>query len=383
MIAKRTGNALKKQLTRNFALQPAVVLEATKKLAIREVDFPEELGARDVRIDLKRVGICGSDVHYYLHGSIGHFIVNEPMVLGHEASGIVSEVGPLVSEFKVGDRVCMEPGIPNPSSKPSRLGMYNLCPNLTGYHPDLSKVQAGFWATPPVHGVMRPSVVHPADFTFKVPDNVSLEEAAMAEPVAIGMHAATKAKIRPGAIAVVQGAGTIGCVTAMSALAAGAGKVYVADVSGPKLKIVEQQGKGNIIPVNVSEENLKEIVFRDTDGWGCDYFFEATGNAKAAARVFDCVAPGGEVIFIGHPGEPISLDLVPGQVKEITMKTIFRYAHVFPAVMSLMGKGVIDVKPLISNQFAFKDAIAAFEFAAEKSTDCFSDVVKNMIVIDN
>merc|ERR1719499_1309993 len=84
---------------------------------------------------------------------------------------------------------------------------------------------------------------------------------------------ATKAKIKPGAIAVVQGAGTIGCVTAMSVLAAGAGKVYVSDVSGPKLKIVENQGRGNIIPVNVSEQNLADVVFRDTNGWGCDYFF--------------------------------------------------------------------------------------------------------------
>lgn len=178
---------------RTFGMQTAVVLEKTNEITIRKIEVNEELGPRDVRIDLKRVGICGSDVHYYTHGAIGHFVVNEPMILGHEASGIISEVGSLVKEFKVGDRVCMEPGIPDPGSKPSRMGMYNLCPSLTGYHPGMSKCQAGFWATPPVHGVMRESCVHPADFTFKVPENVSLEEAAMAEPVAIGMHAATKA----------------------------------------------------------------------------------------------------------------------------------------------------------------------------------------------
>jgi D-xylulose reductase len=129
---------------------------------------------------------------------------------------------------------------------------------------------------------MRQSVIHPADFSFKIPDNVSLEEAAMCEPVAIGMHAATKAKIRPGSTAVVQGAGTIGCVTAMSVLAAGAGKVYVSDTAAAKLKIVEAQGKGNIIPVDVTKENLAERVYKDTNNWGCDYFFEATGNSKAA-----------------------------------------------------------------------------------------------------
>jgi D-xylulose reductase len=209
------------------------------------------MGARDIRIDLKRVGICGSDVHYYTHGEIGHFIVNEPMVLGHEGAGIISEVGSAVKEFKVGDRVCMEPGIPDPQSRAARMGMYNLCDSLTQYHPNMSKCQAGFWATPPVHGIMRGSVVHPADFSFHVPENVSLDEAAMAEPVAIGMHAATKAQIRPGATCVVQGAGTIGCVTAMSALAAGAGRVYISDVSAAKLAIAEAQGAGNIIPINI------------------------------------------------------------------------------------------------------------------------------------
>merc|ERR1719218_542754 len=110
---------------RAFSSQEAVVLESKKNLSIRKIDFPENLGSRDVKIDLKRVRICGSDVHYYLHGSIGHFLVEEPMVLGHEASGIISEVGSLVKEFNIGDRVCMEPGIPNPQSKPSRMGMYN------------------------------------------------------------------------------------------------------------------------------------------------------------------------------------------------------------------------------------------------------------------
>merc|ERR1712196_696208 len=153
----------------------------------------------------------------------------------------------------------------------------------------LSKCQAGFWATPPVHGVLRSSVIHPADFTFKIPENVSLDEAAMAEPVAIGMHAATKAQIKPGSIAVVQGAGTIGCVTAMSVLAAGAGKVYVSDVSAPKLAICAARGNGNIIPVDVTKEDLAKRVYEDTNNWGADYFFEATGNAKAASKIFDCI----------------------------------------------------------------------------------------------
>ena len=151
-----------------------------------------------MRIDIHTVGVCGSDVHYYQHGQIGPFVVKEPMILGHEASGTVIEVGSAVKHLKVGDRVCMEPGIPEPASLPSRLGFYNLDPDVK------------FWATPPIHGCLRTSVVHPASFTYKLPDNVGFDEGAMVEPLAVGMHASTKAKIKPGDTAVVLGAGPIG-----------------------------------------------------------------------------------------------------------------------------------------------------------------------------
>lgn len=150
----------------------ALVLEERRKLSLRDflIERDEVLGPGDVRIKLHTVGICGSDVHYYTHGGIGQFMVREPMILGHEASGTVIEVGSGVRSLKVGDRVCMEPGIPDPDSRATRLGLYNVDPAVR------------FWATPPVHGVLRPSVVHPALFTFKLPDNVSFAEAAMVEP---------------------------------------------------------------------------------------------------------------------------------------------------------------------------------------------------------
>lgn len=327
----------------------SLVLEEAGRLSLRDIEIDEPLRPCDVRIDLHTVGICGSDVHFYQHGAIGPFVVRDPMVLGHEASGTVSETGSEVKHLKIGDRVCMEPGVPDPDSKASRQGQYNLDPAVR------------FWATPPIHGVLRWSVVHPANFTFKLPDNVSFAEAAMVEPLAVGMHASAMAQIKPGDLAVVNGAGPIGMVTALAALAGGCARVVISDVQQPKLDLAATLGP--ITPVNVKQQNLAEAAADLTDGWGADVVFECSGNEKAAAGVFDSLCPGGTVVYVGMPGEPISYDVLAGQVKEAVVKHVFRYAHQYPRSLSLMGSGRIDVKPLITDTFAFEESVKAFEFA--------------------
>ena len=327
----------------------ALVLEKTDEITLRDIEIAESLGPRDVRIAIRNVGICGSDVHYYEHGAIGPFVVREPMVLGHEAAGVVIEIGAEVTHLAVGDRVCMEPGIPDPTSRASRLGMYNLDPAVR------------FWATPPVHGVLRTSVVHPEDFTFKLPDKVSLAEGAMVEPLAVGMHAANKAQIKPGDVAVVTGAGTIGMMATLAALAGGCSQAIVSDVLQPKLDRAATFGP--VRPVNVAQEDLAQAVREVTGGWGADIVFEASGNERAAAGVFDLVCPGGRVVFIGMPGGPIAYDVVAAQTKEARVEHIFRYAHVYPRALALMAGGAIDVKPLITDLFPFEKGVEAFEFA--------------------
>ena len=327
----------------------ALVLERKDELNLREIALQETLGPLDVRIAIHTVGVCGSDVHYYTHGGIGPFIVRKPMVLGHEAAGTIIETGVDVEHLSMGDRVCMEPGVPDPNSRESRLGMYNLDPNVR------------FWATPPDHGVLRPTVVHPAAYTFKLPDNVSFAEGAMVEPLAVGMHAASKAGIRPGDVAVVSGAGPIGMVTALAALAGGCSHVFITDVIQEKLDLAATLGQ--IIPVNVREQNLAQTVRGLTGGTGADIVFEASGNPQAAAAVFEPLAPGGTVVYIGCPVEPVSLEIVAAQVKEARILTIFRYAHVFPRALGLMSSGAIDVKPLITDRFTFADGVAAFDYA--------------------
>ena len=327
----------------------ALVLEKKQVLALRDFPVEETLGADAVRVAIKTVGVCGSDVHYYQHGAIGPFVVREPMILGHEAAGVVTEVGAAVTALRVGDRVCMEPGIPDPQSRATRLGLYNLDPAVR------------FWATPPVHGCLRPSVVHPAAFTFKLPDNVSFGEGAMVEPLAVGMHAANKARLRPGDVAVVLGAGPIGLVTALAALAGGCSQVIITDVQAPKLALAATLGP--ITSVDVRTQDLNSVVNQLTGGWGADVVFDAVGLPQSSAQAIDVLCPGGCIVLIGMAGSPVPVDVVAAQVKEARFETIFRYAHVFPRALALMGSRKIDVRPLITDTYAFADSVAAFDYA--------------------
>jgi D-xylulose reductase len=329
----------------------ALVLEEKLRLSLRDIDLPLELGPRDVRIRIARVGICGSDVHYYKHGRIGPFVVDAPMVLGHEASGTVVAVGSQVTHLAPGDRVCMEPGIPDPTSRASLEGHYNLDPAVR------------FWATPPIHGCLTNEVIHPAAFTFKLPANVSLAEGAMVEPFAVGMHAATKAQIKPGATAVVIGAGPIGIMTALAALAAGAGQVILSDLSAEKLAIAAQYP--GIVPFDIRSGSLVDRVKQLTAGWGADVVFEASGSLRAYDNIFDLLAPSGTLVLVGMPPGVVPFDVVAAQAKEIRVETIFRYANVYAKAVALLASGKVDLKPLISATFPLDEGIAAFERAAE------------------
>ena len=329
----------------------ALVLERQHELALRDIDLPLEVGPGMVKIAIHTVGVCGSDVHYYTHGKIGPFVVNAPMVLGHEAAGTVVEVGAGVTHLQVGDRVCMEPGIPDPNSRASRLGMYNVDPAVS------------FWATPPIHGVLTPEVVHPANYTFKLPDNVSFAEGAMVEPFAVGMQAATKAGIKPGDTAVVLGAGPIGTMVAIAALAGGCARVIVADLAQPKLDIAARyQG---VIPVNIRDSNVVDEVSRLTEGWGADVVFECSGSPRAWETIMDLPRPGGTIVVVGLPVDPVEVDIAGASTKELRIENVFRYAHQYDRAIALFASGRVDLKPLISETFAFEDSVAAFDRAVE------------------
>lgn len=328
----------------------ALVVERKGELALRDIEVPLVVGPDDVKIAVHTVGICGSDLHYYLHGGIGSYRLEMPMVLGHEAAGVVVETGPKVVGLKIGDRVCMEPGVPNLSSRASKLGRYNVDPDVV------------FWATPPVHGALTPFVVHPAAFTYKLPGSVSFAEGAMVEPFAIGMHAATRARIVPGDVAAVIGSGPIGIMTALAALAGGCSRVYISDLSAEKLKIAGMYA--GIHPVNIANEPFAKVISRETDGWGADVVFEASGNARAYENLFDMVRPGGVVVIVGLPPEPVSFNVHSAICKEVRIETVMRYANVFDRALALIAAGKVDLKPLITGTYRFADSVEAFERAA-------------------
>lgn len=341
----------------------AVFVEKKGEIAIRDTAIRGEMTPGSVRIRVKCVGICGSDVHYYTHGGIGQYIVKKPMILGHEAAGEVLEVASAVRDLKPGDRVCMEPGIPDAKSRASKLGLYNLDPEVV------------FWATPPVDGCLIEEVIHPAEYTYKLPDNVSLPEGAMVEPLAIGLQSAKKARIVPGDVGAVIGAGTIGIMCAVSALAGGCSRVYVIDNKREKLEIAG--GYEGIIPVNFSEKDPVAEVLAATDGWGAEVVIEASGAEAVYPGFADYACPGGKVVLVGIPLDSVPFDIAKIQAKELDMASVFRYANIYPRAINLIASGKIDVKRLISRTYGIDEAKAAFEQAARQEPD----IVKIMLTL--
>ncbi len=330
----------------------ALVLEKTNELAIRDVEIEEPLGENDVEIAVKAVGICGSDVHYYKHGRIGDFVVTEPMILGHEAAGEVIKVGSKVKHLKPGDRVCMEPGIPTPEHSTTLLGMYNLDPGVR------------FWATPPYHGCLREKVVHPAAFTYKLPDNVSYAEGAFVEPFAVGVHAMNKAGLSAGSTAVVIGAGTIGICTAVALKAGGYSKIHLVDIKQEKIDYINSLEIMGMQGHCCSLAELSEIVQAESDGWGVDAVFESSGFIKDFKEVLPLLCPNGVLVLTGMPVSEVNIDVVALQAKEIRIETIFRYVNVYKKAINMISASGFPFAKLITKEFNFEDSIEAFDYAA-------------------
>ena len=332
------------------------------KMGFEERDIPQPKDD-EVLVKLEYVGICGSDLHYYESGAIGDYVVKPPFVLGHEPGGTVVEVGKNVTHLKVGDRVALEPGKTCGHCEFCKTGRYNLCPDVV------------FFATPPVDGVFQEYVAHEAGLCFKLPDNVSTMEGALIEPLAVGFHAARQGGAQAGQVAVVTGAGCIGLVSMMALKAMGVSKVYSVDVMDKRLDKALELGADGVI--NGSREAAVKKVMELTGGMGCDLVIETAGTEITTRQAVQMTKKGATIVLVGYSktGEikmPISLALD----KELTFKTVFRYRHIYPMAIDAVASGRVNLKGIVTNEFALDDIQEAMDESVNNKADIVKAVVK-------
>ncbi|CAL0328644.1 unnamed protein product [Lupinus luteus] len=336
----------------------AAWLVAINTLKIQPFKLPS-IGPHDVRVRVKAVGICGSDVHYLKTMRCADFIVKDPMVIGHECAGIIEEVGSQVKSLEPGDRVAIEPGISCWRCDPCKQGRYNLCPDMK------------FFATPPVHGSLANQIVHPADLCFKLPENVSLEEGAMCEPLSVGVHACRRANIGPETNVLIMGAGPIGLVTLLAARAFGAPRIVIVDVDDHRLSVAKNLGADDIVKVSTNIEDVAEEVtqIHKAMGAGIDVTLDCAGFNKTMSTALSATQAGGKVCLVGMGHSIMTVPLTPAAAREVDVIGIFRYKNTWPLCIEFLRSGKIDVKPLITHRFGFsqKEVEEAFETSARGS----------------
>lgn len=338
----------------------AAVLHAPRDIRMEKRPMPVA-GPDDVLVRVGAVGVCGSDVHYYAEGRIGRYIVEKPIILGHESAGTVVACGDRVTTLKPGDRVAMEPGIPCRRCEYCKQGRYNLCKDVV------------FMATPPVDGAFCEYYVTPADFAFRLPDNLSLEEGALMEPLSVGIHAARRGRLAPGETVVILGAGTIGLMVIQAARAYGAAQRIVVDIDPIRLQMAGRLGATCV--VNSNEEDPYSVLNRLCPG-GADVVIESAGTVQTSQLSTRLVRRGGRIVWIGLPAQ----DLVPLSVLEIVDKEadvlgVFRYANVYPQAIRLAAAELIDVRSMITHQRPLEKTQEALDLAYTRAEGAIKVIV--------
>ena len=334
-------------------IEDPMIREAVRKqLEVRLPVHPDK-----VLLKIECVGVCGSDVHYFHEGQCGTFFLDKkrdiPYMLGHEAAGVVVEVGANVTTLKVGDRVCCEPGKACGKCEMCKSGKYNLCKDVI------------FWATPPVQGCYMRYVEFDADLCFKIPDSMSIEAGAMIEPFATAMFAAETAEVHSGDTVLIMGSGCIGLMTLLACKYKGAEKIILCDLEDNRLEKAMELGAAAVINNGkCTEKEFYDEVRRLTDG-GPRVVIEAIGNAVTIRQSGELARRGGVVVLLGMPPE----DVIPFNINaimdnEVQIRPIFRYRYIFPECIraasteSPIEKVISDLYDLDEIQTAFFDSIS-------------------------
>jgi len=341
----------------------AAYLEIPGKIVVRDDAQVPEIKNDQVLIKMEYCGVCGSDVHFYKDGKAGDCVSPPDFILGHEVSGVVVRAGKEVKHLKAGDRVALEPGYTCGKCEFCKTGKYNLCSDVL------------FFAAPPVQGALQEYVAHPADVCFKLPDNVSTEEGALVEPLAVGLHAVSQGKVTIGDSVVILGSGTIGLVTLLAAKSAGAAKVVVVDLYEKRLEMAKHMGATEVI--NASKVNVANKIKELFGERGADIVFETAGTMKTIQQTPDMVKRGGTIVLVGIAAQSmVNFNFNTIMMKEITIKSVFRYRNLYPVAIAAIASGSIHIKQIVTHRFSFDDSDLAFSTVVSDAQNMIKAIIK-------
>jgi L-idonate 5-dehydrogenase len=318
-------------------------------------DEPKALGPKQMRVRVAFGGICGSDLHYYQHGGFGVVRIRQPLALGHEISGVVQEVGADVKTMAAGQRIAISPSRPCRSCRFCQLGQHNHCLAMRFY--------GSAMPFPHIQGAFRDSLVIDEAQAHAVADHLSLSEAALAEPLSVGLHAIERAGGVFGKQVLVTGCGPIGSLLIGGLRRAGAARIVAADVAQMPLDCAIKMGADEAINLSKTPDGLVKYM---TDKGQFEAVFEASGNERALKSAMDVIAPRGVLVAVGLGGD-ISLPMNQLVAKEIDLRGTFRFHPEFATAVRFLNQGLIDGKPVITRVMPFESAVEAFNLAGDKT----------------
>lgn len=343
----------------------AMMLTGIRQMEMKEVGTPAILNDRDVRIKMKTLGVCGSDIHYYVSGKIGSQVVQYPFTVGHEGSGVVDAVGKGVTMVLPGDRIAIEPAMPCWECDQCKEGRPHTCRNLR------------FLGCPgQAEGSLSEYIVMPETSCFKIPDQMTYDEAAISEPLAIGLYAVKQSIPMEGAKVGILGFGPIGMSVLLPALAMGAKEAYVTDKIEERLQIAERSGA--LLTGNPDKEDVVEKISGKAPEL-LDVVFECCGQQEAIDQAVDLLKPGGKLMIIGIPEfERWSFAVDKARRKELCIQNVRRQNEAVQPALDMIASGEISVEAMATHRFSFEDTKKAFDLVA-----AYSDgVMKAMIDFD-
>ncbi len=333
----------------------AAVLYAVHDLRIEQRPIPDPAPG-EVLVEMRSVGVCGSDVHYYNEGRIGSFVLDSPTIMGHESSGVVVGLGEGVDTLQVGDRIALEPGVPCGTCMQCRSGRYNLCPYVK------------FFASPPVDGAFVQYLTINQHFAYPVPDTISDDAAALMEPFSVGIWACRKAGVSAGASVLIAGAGPIGVMALQAARVFGATDVVVTDTNTYRLERAISLGADRVIDVSGEDDLSTQLT--------ADIFIECSGAPHALTQGMKCLSPAGVAVAVGMASaDDLLVPMAVMQSKELTLTGTFRYANTYPIAISLAAAGRVDLDACVTGHYSLEETEAAF-MASKSDPTVLKSVVR-------